>query len=96
VIEFHRLAQRELRQALRWYRQRSLPAAERFFQQVTRAIDRLIADPASHAAFGSNHRVVSVSRFPFVIVFQIRADRDVFVVAVAHTSRRRGYWRHRM
>jgi hypothetical protein len=30
--------------------------------------------------------------FPFSIVFTIRADGVIFIVAVAHSKRRPGYW----
>lgn len=94
MIEFHRLALEELRQAQAWYRQKSLPAAERFFQQTNRTIERLLADPASYSAIGRNCHYVTISRFPFVLIYRIRSQNDMFVVAVAHTARRR-YWRKR-
>jgi len=95
VIEFHRLALDELRQAQAWYRDRSPKAAERFFQRTSRAIERLMADPESHARIGRDCHYVPISRFPFVLIYRIRSRNDVFVIAVAHVARRRGYWRNR-
>ena len=41
-----------------------------------------------------SRRVNSVRGFPFVVAYRIRPD-DVYIVAVTHTSRRPGYWKHR-
>jgi hypothetical protein len=35
-----------------------------------------------------------VNRFPYNVVYRIRDD-DIYVVAVAHTSRRPNYWKDR-
>jgi hypothetical protein len=35
-----------------------------------------------------------VKRFPYKIVYRERAD-DLYIVAIAHTSRRPGYWKDR-
>ena len=39
-------------------------------------------------------RRARVNRFPYVVVFEIRTD-EVLVVAVAHASRKPGYWQRR-
>lgn len=95
MIEFHRLALTELRQAQAWYRTKSPQAAERFFEQVRRAIERLQADPTSHSRIGRNWHSIRISRFPFVLIYRVRSEKDVLVLAVAHTARRPGYWRKR-
>jgi len=38
---------------------------------------------------------VRVNRFPYLLIFGEQSPNVVMVVAVAHTSRRPGYWRHR-
>ncbi|HEU5117206.1 MAG TPA: type II toxin-antitoxin system RelE/ParE family toxin [Isosphaeraceae bacterium] len=35
-----------------------------------------------------------LDRFPYQIIYRVETDR-IFVVAVAHTRRRQGYWRKR-
>lgn len=95
MIEFHPRAAEELRQALTWYRARSLRAAERFVQQTIRAVTRLMADPRSYPVIAKGFHYVRVSKFLFVLVYQVRGANDVFVVALAHTSRRSAYWRGR-
>jgi plasmid stabilization system protein ParE len=95
VIEFHQLARSELREAVLWYRERSPAVAERFVDQVNHAVERIEHDPESHPVIGRNHRYVRVSRFPYLLVFRMTDTDAVLITAVAHTSRRSGYWRHR-
>ena len=94
MIEFHPLAAKELRQAQAWYGARSLRTAERFFEQVNRAMERLAGDATSYPLIHKDFRYIPVLKFPFILVY--RCDRgNVLVVAVAHTGRRSGYWRRR-
>lgn len=95
MIEFHELARDELRQAVMWYRARSLRSAQRFVQELRRVVDRVQLDPPSYPSIASRFRYVRIRRFPFILVYEVRRERDVFVIAVAHTSRRTGYWRRR-
>lgn len=94
MIEFHELALDELRHAQSWYRVKSPRAAERFFEEVNHVVERAVADPASYPVIG-RFRYIRIRRFPFILVYQVRPTNDVFVVAVAHTSRRKGYWTRR-
>ncbi|HUQ71928.1 MAG TPA: type II toxin-antitoxin system RelE/ParE family toxin [Planctomycetaceae bacterium] len=94
MIEFHQLALAELRDAQRWYRTKSRETAERFLTRVDQAIERLVADPESLPLIGRDNRSIRVPRFPYLLVYRIQPNGP-FVVAVAHTSRRRGYWSRR-
>lgn len=40
------------------------------------------------------HRRFTLTRFPYTIVYRMR-ETDVYIVAIAHTSRRPGYWKNR-
>lgn len=94
-IRFHRLAAREYRLARDWYWERSEEAARRFVFAIDRAADRIVADAESLPVLTGVFRYVRVTGFPYVVVFRrIEADL-VKIVAVAHTSRQPGYWRHR-
>jgi hypothetical protein len=35
-----------------------------------------------------------LSRFPYRVIYRVR-DEDIYIVAIAHTSRRPGYWKDR-
>jgi plasmid stabilization system protein ParE len=92
---FHRLAAGEYRSARNWYRERSAEVAERFSIAVDHAVSRIAKDIDTLPVLTGQYRYVRVNRFPYILVFRL-VDRDeVVVVAVAHTSRRPGYWRGR-
>ncbi|MCD4726362.1 MAG: type II toxin-antitoxin system RelE/ParE family toxin [Pirellulales bacterium] len=94
-VRFHRLAAREFRSAKDWYRQRSVEVAERFAAAVDRTVSRIVADADALPVLKGTYRYARVARFPYVLVVRRVDDDVVMVVAVAHTSRRPGYWRRR-
>ncbi len=94
-VVFHRLAAREYRLARDWYAARSADVAERFRAAVDRAVDRVSTKRAMLARLGTSYRWVRVKRFPYVLIFREVSPDLVRIVAVAHTSRRPGYWRRR-
>ena len=95
MIEFHRRARDELSEALEWYLDRSQDAAQRFLDEVDRVVERIKIDPKSYPTLDNRHHYVRVSRFPYCLVFEVPASDRVIIKAVAHTSRRVGYWRQR-
>jgi toxin ParE1/3/4 len=94
-VLFHRLAAREYSSAQDWYRQRSTEVAKRFAAAVTQSVDRIVAHADSLPVLTGAYRYVRVPRFPYVLIFRYLDKDTVMVVAVAHTSRRPGYWRRR-
>jgi len=94
-VIFHRLAAREFRAARDWYAARSSDAAERFVHAVDRAVDRIMTQANALPILLGAFRWVRVSRFPYVLIFGDRTDGVTMIIAVAHTSRRPGYWRRR-
>lgn len=94
AVRFHRLAIRELRAARRWYEQRSPAAAGRFADAVDAAVLRIRRDPESLATAGGRLRWIPLRRFPYRLIFE-QLESTVLIIAVAHTSRRSGYWARR-
>jgi plasmid stabilization system protein ParE len=94
-VVFHRLAAREYRSARDWYRQRSEAVAQRFTMSVDRAANRIAADAGSLPVLTGTYQYVRVAKFPYVLVIRRLEADTMMVVAVAHTSRRPGYWRRR-
>ena len=68
----------------------------KLFDSVANTIDIITAHPESGEARRSKYagRQLRVQGFPYYIVYRIR-EQDLYVVAVAHTSRRPGYWKNR-
>jgi plasmid stabilization system protein ParE len=93
-IDFHPAAVREARNAFRWYHRRSAHAASRFQTALETAVDQILQSPDRWPAYlyGTRYRVLR--RFPFILVYRQLVDR-LEVVAVAHASRRPGYWKRR-
>lgn len=95
AVIFHRLAAREFRAARDWYGARSRDVADRFRSAVDRAVGRIDANPDALAILKGPYHYVRVRRFPYVLIFRQKSPGVHMIVAIAHTSRRPGYWRRR-
>jgi toxin ParE1/3/4 len=94
-VLFHRLAAREYGAARDWYGARSPEVAQRFHLAVDRAVSRIATNAERLPVLVRQFRWVRVGRFPYVLIFRATSHDVLIVVAVAHTSRRPGYWRRR-
>ncbi|MFZ0278801.1 MAG: type II toxin-antitoxin system RelE/ParE family toxin [Candidatus Sulfotelmatobacter sp.] len=95
AAEFHHEATVEYDAAFDWYLERSPDAALRFDAEVERALAQIITAPQRWAAGPHSTRRFLLRQFPFTLVYRERALK-VQIVAVAHTSRKPGYWRARL
>jgi plasmid stabilization system protein ParE len=95
-VSFNRSAIKDYRQARDYYAERSPATAARFVDAVDAAIKRILLAPDWLSAVSGKYRRVRVEKFPHSLVFYERAENDIRVVAVAHPSRRPGYWRRRV
>jgi plasmid stabilization system protein ParE len=93
-VEFHPLAQDEVTAAEAWYRERSEVAAQAFVLEINHAIEEISEAPERWPVGRRGERRMVFRRFPYSLLYRIRKD-NVFITAVAHQSRRPGYWRHR-
>jgi plasmid stabilization system protein ParE len=93
-IRFHPEAQAEYQVALAWYQARSPQAAARFEAETERVLGLVAANPGMFPLYDDEHRFAMLRRFPYSIVYQGQPDQ-IFVVAVAHSSRSPGYWQGR-
>ena len=86
----------ELAEAVRWHEDRRSGWGGRLFDAVagTFALIESFPEVASPRRGRLPSRQLKVRGFPYVVAYRIRPD-DVYIVAVAHTSRRPGYWKHR-
>ena len=95
-VRFSDPAADELASAVRWYEQRRVGLGAELFDAVAATIELI----RSHPEIGAERRgrrpsrQFNVHRFPYRVVYRIR-DEDIYVVAIAHASRRPGYWRNR-
>ncbi len=94
-VEFHQLALQEYDEACEWYRARSEQALQSFKISVLDAVNRIAGSSETLPKFSGKYYWARVQRFPYMLVFRHRRANHVVIVAVAHTSRRPGYWRRR-
>lgn len=96
-VHFSEPAAQDLAEAVRWYDRHRPGLGADLLDTVAAAIEQIRQHPGSGSPRPTRPAVrqVRVSRFPYHVVYQHRTD-DVRVIAVAHTSRRPEYWRHRL
>jgi toxin ParE1/3/4 len=94
-FEFHPEAMIEARAAAEWYAERSLDASVNFKQELRQAEKLVTEQPESWSPYLHGTRCLSLSRFPYGLVYIEREGRLVGI-AVAHFKRRPGYWRQRL
>lgn len=95
AITFHRLAGEEFRQARFWYARRSRATALRFIQALDKALQQITVDPERCPLYDDRHRCFKIKKFPYLLIYRRTGQDELTLVAVAHTSRRPGYWRRR-
>jgi len=94
AIRFHRAAEREAEEAQNWYQAEDLRVAERFQQALNQGTIEILEHPDRWPEYLAGTRCFQLKKFPYLLVYRIVQGR-VEVIAVAHTSRRPGYWRRR-
>ncbi len=90
-VEFHPDALREVEDAQASYEARSVIAASAFLRKLSLAIQRVREALDSHAVAEAGTRRLLLDRFPFTIYYRL-VKEAVIVAAVAHQTRRPGYW----
>jgi toxin ParE1/3/4 len=93
-LRIHPEAAREARAARRWYSERNPDAGARFLREYAHAVDAIAEEPARWPAYLSARRF-HMRRFPYSVIYDVAADGQAEILAVAHDSRRPGYWRRR-
>ena len=95
-VEFHDEASAEYDAAFDWYLERSSDAALKFDAEVNRAVAQIEEAPKRWASGTHFTRRFLLRRFPFVLIYRELDSGNIQIMAVAHTSRRPGYWKQRL
>ena|SRR6266542_3322843 len=90
-VVYHRLAASELIEASAFYERRRPLLGDRFVAAVDVAREKVRENPARGRREKFGLRSFKVWRFPYRLFYEEQADQ-LWVVAVAHLSRRPGYW----
>jgi plasmid stabilization system protein ParE len=87
-------ARRELLAQVVYYEQQEPGLGARFTAAVEEATARALAFPLAGSPATANTRRVFLKDFPFAVVYRAEPS-GITIFAVAHHSRRPGYWRAR-
>ncbi len=94
-IRLRRVAKRDLREALNWYRARDPELANRFLDEVYKVLQMLEDFPNTGGpVFGiadPNTRQLPVDTFPYQVVFK-RLKLRTAILVIAHERKKPGYW----
>jgi plasmid stabilization system protein ParE len=88
-------ADEEMTEASLFYEAASTGLGNDFLDDVQRVVDTLRERPSlGHGVDGKLRRML-LHRFPFSLIYSVEAN-ELLIVAVAHHSRRPGYWQDRV
>lgn len=92
---FHPDADAEFDQVVAYYEARQSGLGLEFADEVLVTIARILDHPKAGSPFSKNTWRCLTKRFPYGIIYQIHED-TLRIIAVAHLSRRPGYWENRV
>lgn len=86
----------EFTEAVRWYEGKRVGLGGEFYDAVVYTVGLVREHHEIGVTVDGPHpyRQFLVDGFPYRLVYRERED-DLYIVAVAHTSRRPGYWKQR-
>ena len=90
----HPEADEEVEAAALWYEERQPGLGEDFLDEFERTLRRIVAEPERWRKILGDNRKLSFHRFPYAIVYSLRAD-TLYIKAVMNLHRRPFYWRLR-
>jgi plasmid stabilization system protein ParE len=96
AAEFHQEATAEYDAAFDWYLERSPDAALRFDAEVDRALTQMIRAPQRWAPGPHSTRRFLLRHFSIYSHLPRAPSGKIQILAVAHTSRKPGYWKQRL
>ena len=88
---FHRLADRELNDAVQYYELESPGLGEAFLDEVERCVRAITAHPDAGRVLAGTVRRRLLRRFPFALLYRI-GPGGIRILAVMNLRRRPAYW----
>jgi hypothetical protein len=92
---FHEAADEELTEAVFYYDAKTPGLGDRFLAEVKAATSYIEQHPEVAPVIEDSVRAKVLVRFPYSLMYVVEPP-DLFIVAVAHHSRRPGYWADRL
>jgi plasmid stabilization system protein ParE len=91
----HPEAQEDLREAAKFYREQAgVGLSQSLFAEFEHSVSLLLRYPGLGAVWRHGKRRIVMNRFPYSVIYTVVGEQ-IRVLAVAHHSRRPGYWRGR-
>lgn len=94
-IRYWMEAAEEMETAATWYAKERPESLEKWRRAIRETLASIRESPTLWAPDRSGIREVLVKGFPYKIIYGLQGD-VIEIFAVAHTSRRPGYWRGRI
>jgi toxin ParE1/3/4 len=97
MIGYHFLsaAEAEMVEAALYYDSDSPGLGQHYLTEVHQAVEKLCRFPKIGKALTSRVRSLLISRFPYSLIYY-ETGESIVIIAVAHHSRRPGYWKGRL
>ncbi len=95
ILEMHPEARLEFREAIAYYEDCRDGLGLEFSREILSSIRRIAEAPLLWSRFTDHSRRILTKRFPYSIIYQV-LDEGALIVAVAHQSRKPGYWKNRL
>lgn len=92
---FHEAADAELTEAVAYYDGKAPGLGDRFLAEVKTATRYIERYPEIASLIDREVRAKVLTRFPYSLMYVLES-RELFIVPVAHQSRRPGYWADRL
>lgn len=94
-LDMHPEARLEFREAIAYYENCRDGLGLEFSREIYASINRVAETPLLWARLSDNSRRFLTKRFPYSVIYQV-LNGDILIVAVAHQSRKPGYWKKRL
>jgi len=95
TVRFLRLAQHEFDKVRRRYARQYSSRAQRFVDAVDHAVQQIANAPDLWPVYQGPFRWIRAGRFPYILYYRLLDPNTAQIYAVAHISRRPGYWMRR-
>ena len=91
----HAQAEAEFEAAVAYYESCEPRLGAQFRNEMAKTIEWIIANPEILRVRRRGYRRFNMHKFPYYIAYVFRSDA-LWIVAIAHSHRRPGYWRDRI
>jgi toxin ParE1/3/4 len=96
VLTFHEAAAADYDAAFDWYLEHNPQAAIRFDAEFERSLSGIMLAPGRWVRGPSGTRRFLLRGFPYFLIYRELDGQTIEILAVAHTSRKPGYWTARV